>query len=214
MGNNGAYVAGTAYGKTYGKCYVYFAVNQIATGVAAGWYYAEASSTTAFTVYNNNPAATGMPTAPTSKTAFVTTGPGAITGDTTEQGLLVPIAANQPGLSGWWRLRARFRNNTTGTGKTHRIRYSGIAGTQLVGIAAAAAGDSYLDAMVNQEGVANVQEALGTITGASGLGTGTFTTLGIDTTASTTAAATTQIATATDWAVMEWAVFEMMTDGT
>lgn len=212
MGNNGAYTAGTPYGKTYAKCYIYFAAAQIAAGSTAGWYYAEGSSTTAFTVYNNNPV--GVPTAPASKTAFVTTGPGAITGDTTEQGLLLVVAANQLAPSGFFRMRARFTNNNTAGNKTARLRYSGLAGTQLVGQVNTTATGMYAESTTVNQSVTNAQESSAYLhTTAGGLSV-TLASSAIDTTATSNPAVTTQIAVATDWMVMEWAILEVMTDGT
>lgn len=214
MSNNGAYVSGTAYGKTYPKCYLYFGAAQIAAGSAAGWYYAEGSSTTAFTVYNNTWTAGTMPTAPASKTAFVTTGPGAITGDTTEQGLVFPIAQNQLGASGWWKARARFSNNNSAGAKVARIRYSDVGGTQVAGSSLTTGTSVYLEATSVNQGATNVQEVVGTVTLAAGTSAAAFSLLAVDTTAATKPAVTTIIAVATDWQVMEWAIFELMQDGT
>lgn len=79
IGNNGALSAITALPTTYASCYLYFPVDKIAAGVAAGLYYCVMSSTTAGTIYNNkyDPTLGLMPTIPASPTAFVTTGPGA-----------------------------------------------------------------------------------------------------------------------------------------
>ena len=85
IGNNGALTGITALTNTAGLLlgagngvYMYFPLNAIATGIAAGWYYVVLYSTTAGTIYNNT-YTSGVPTIPTSPTAFVTTGPGAYT---------------------------------------------------------------------------------------------------------------------------------------
>jgi len=78
IGDNGALSALTALPTTYTSCYMYFPVNTIAAGVAAGWYYVVMASTTAGTIYNNV-YTSGIPTIPASPTAFATTGPGAYT---------------------------------------------------------------------------------------------------------------------------------------
>lgn len=82
--NNGALSGITAVPNTYPNAYVYLKANVVvAAGQAAGWYYAVFSSTTAATVYNNvyDPTVGGVPTIPTSPTAFATTGPGAFAQD-------------------------------------------------------------------------------------------------------------------------------------
>lgn len=83
MGNNGAVTGLTAlpFETSYGaspNAYVYMPANAISAGSAAGWYYAVFSSPTACTLYNNV-YTSGVPTIPSSPTAFVTTGPGAFT---------------------------------------------------------------------------------------------------------------------------------------
>lgn len=83
MGNNGALTLGTALNFAFPECYMYFAANQIATGVPAGLYYVTMSSTTVGTVYNNT-YTSGVPSTPAVLVPFVTTGPGANTGSTSE----------------------------------------------------------------------------------------------------------------------------------
>lgn len=81
IGNNGALSGITALPVIYANTYVYVPAGGIAAGVpaAAAWYFAQFSSTTAATIFNNV-YTTGQPTIPASPTAFVTTGPGAFTG--------------------------------------------------------------------------------------------------------------------------------------
>lgn len=212
MGNNGAYTSGTAYAKVLAKCYLYFAANQIAAGVAAGWYYAEGSSTTAFTVFNNT-YTSGTPTFPASKTAFVTTGTGAITGDITEQAILLNIPANQLGPSGGFRLTAKFSHNNTAGTKNPRLRYSGLGGNQLSGQTASTSTASYLYSTVFNQQATNVQEAAGWVGNAAATGA-QFASTSVDTTAATTPAVTMVMGTATDWIGVEWWTLEFLTDGT
>lgn len=120
IGNNGALSAITALNTTYAACYMYFPVNAIAAGVAAGWYYVVMSSTTAGTIYNNiyTPSITsGVPSIPDSPTAFVTTGPGAYTQGTsiiTAYSVLLP--ANSMGANGSLEVWIdQGCNNTAGT---------------------------------------------------------------------------------------------------
>ncbi|MGH6822409.1 MAG: hypothetical protein ACREC4_02785 [Methylocella sp.] len=101
IANNGALTGLTALATTYANCYMYFPVNAIATGVAAGLYYVIMSSTTAGTIYNNT-YTSGLPVIPPSPTAFVTTGPGAYTQTTGTDITLISfsVLANLMGLNG------------------------------------------------------------------------------------------------------------------
>ena len=100
MGNNGALTLTTALQLTYTNAYVYLPTNAIVTGSTAGWYYAVFSSTTLATVYNNI-YTSGIPTIPSSPTAFVTTGPGAYVQTTaTIVAISLPVIGNTFGLSG------------------------------------------------------------------------------------------------------------------
>lgn len=167
IGNNGALTLTTAYYRTITKGYAYFLADQIAAGVAAGWYYIEMSSTTAGTIYNNT-YSTGNPTEPTTKTAFVTTGPGAYTGGTANiTALSFPLAGGTMGKYGALHGPASFAcTNSAGT-KTFRvnlggtsfmslalttflsdqwmidIRNAGVENQQIGGIAIAGAGNPY-----------------------------------------------------------------------
>jgi hypothetical protein len=96
MANNGAVTLGTALATTYAQAFMWFAANQIAAGVGAGWYYTVMSSTTVGQVFNNTYSGTGVPVVPASPTAFATTGPGAFTGSTSAQnmvGITIPAGA-------------------------------------------------------------------------------------------------------------------------
>lgn len=79
MGNNGALTLGTALPAVYSGIYLYFPANAIFAGSAAGSYWCEMTSTTAGTVYNNLLA--GIPAWVNFPTQFVSTGPGAYTGE-------------------------------------------------------------------------------------------------------------------------------------
>jgi hypothetical protein len=127
MANNGAISGLTALPFTYASCYLYLPTNAIVAGSAAGWYYAQMSSATAGTVFNNT-YTTGVPTIPTSPTAFATTGPGAFTGDTTEQGITLPIPALL--VTSEIEYRVVFQCNNNANVKTARVRFSGSSGSQ------------------------------------------------------------------------------------
>lgn len=87
---NGASTFATAVTPLIQKGYMYVPANSLSASHAAGFYYFEMSSTTAFTAYNNTytPATGVYPTEPTSKTAFSGAVPGG-TGDTSERTILI-----------------------------------------------------------------------------------------------------------------------------
>lgn len=127
MGNNGALTGHTAFPRTNsGGVYLYLPANAIAAGSAAGLYWAKFSSTTAATVYNAV-YTTGIPLVGTD-TAFVTTGPGAYTGDTaTEVGVTIAVPPLAAGTI--IRITTLWEMNNTAGAKAGRIRFSGAAGT-------------------------------------------------------------------------------------
>lgn len=117
IGNNGALTLTTALSRTYsGGIYLYFPANAIYAGSAAGIYYTVMSSTTAGTIYNNTYTG-GIPTAPASPTAFVTTGPGAYTQTTSAVTLVsYTLPGGFAGERGIARLFAQtLCNNSAGT---------------------------------------------------------------------------------------------------
>jgi hypothetical protein len=125
MGNNGAMTMGTANDQIYPHGYYFMPAGSIAAGVpaAAAWYYGTASSTTAVTLFNNSydPTTGVPPTVPSSPTAFVTTGPGAFTGDTSEETVFqITIAANSIGPNG--ELRAEDQATATNSAGTKVVK--------------------------------------------------------------------------------------------
>lgn len=127
MGNNGAYTAGTALPTTYAKGYFWFAANQIFAGSAAGWYYGQASSTTAVTVFNNT-YTSGAVTVPTSPTAFVSTGPGSITGvTTTVTGPQITVPAGIIGPNGCVRTTHNWGTPNNANNKTLSYLLGGVS---------------------------------------------------------------------------------------
>lgn len=130
MGNNGALSAITALPRTYsGGAYIFLPAGAIAAGVpaAAAWYWCVFSSATAGTVYNSV-YTSGVPVIGTT-TAFATTGPGAFTGDTSEQGPLISLPANSLGANGQIRVSFEYSFTNNANTKTHRVRLGGLAGT-------------------------------------------------------------------------------------
>lgn len=133
MGNNGAVSGLTALPTTYsGGAWMYFAASQIVSGSAAGWYWFVGSSTTAGTVFNST--YTSGPVTAGTATAFVTTGPGAFTGEIAEHGgpsITIPAGAMGPNgsLEVW--IHSAGTNNANS--KQWFPYFNGIAGTVLSG---------------------------------------------------------------------------------
>lgn len=128
IGNNGALTGITALPTTYASCYMYFPVNAIAAGVAAGLYYVVMSSTTAGTIYNNT-YTSGTPTIPAAPTAFATTGPGAYTQTTGAELTLLSLTVQGGvmGLSGslFYQVTTAYPSNTNT--KTTRTKFASVA---------------------------------------------------------------------------------------
>jgi hypothetical protein len=121
MGNNGAMTLGTALTTTYsGGGYFWVPAGAVAAGVpaAATWYYGVASSTTAVTLFNNT-YSSGIPTIPSSPTAFVTTGPGAFAGDTAIiSGPTITLTAGALGPNGALELEVMYAATNNANTKT------------------------------------------------------------------------------------------------
>lgn len=167
MANNGAVTLGTALPTTYANCYLALPANAISAGSAAGTYFAQMSSTTVGTVFNN--LLVGAPTIPASPTAFVTTGPGAYTGLTTAVALVtIPVPAAAMGLNGGLRITHYWAVNNTAGAKGLLVSYGGTAFYSVTGASLAAL---YNQHSIFNRGVANAQ--IGSPIVATGFGTGT-----------------------------------------
>ena len=212
IGNNGALTGLTALQVTYPNCYMYFPVNTIAAGVAAGWYYVVMSSTTAGTIYNNllNPA---NPTVPASPTAFATTGPGAYTQQTAAAitAVSVTIPANLLGANGGYQLFADWNTNATvGT----KFRYAGLGASNSNVIASGALNGVGATILRDHKEVRNRGSATRQVTfnassgnDFSANGNTVNTILTIDTTADVVATFAMQLGTATDYMMLDsWAI--------
>ena len=197
IGNNGALSGLTAFAITLPPCYMYFPVNTIAAGVAAGLYYVVMSSTTAGTIYNNT-YTSGIPTIPASPTAFSTTGPGAYTQSTSETTVLtwtLPGATLFPGADLHTEL-VWFAANTAGT-KTI---------TQRIGSKVAGFNNGSANALVSRN-AADVWNANGALLDVRSPGYGgggaNINTQTLDLTADQTVAMNFTLATATDYAFIQ-----------
>ena len=133
MGNNGALSGITAVATAYPNAYCYMPAAAIASGSAAGWYYAVFSSTTAATLYNNT-YTSGTPAIPGSPTAFSTTGPGAYTQTTATYiaGYTLPIAGGTIGANGSVKILALSTNNSSGNNKTFLVQFGGTMNVSIL----------------------------------------------------------------------------------
>lgn len=198
----------TALPAVYPHAFCFFPANILATsgpGSAAGFYPCTFSSTTVGTAFLNQwVPGTAPPTWPASPTA-VTNGQGAFTGDTTEQGLIIPVPANAFGPNGVvdFRIRTAY-TNSAGT-KTLRLRYSGVAGTALVTLAPTTSVANAAEGYFGNDGTTNNQScAFKSIVGPSTITyTNTVVLDTVDSTAATDIRITEQRNTATDNAVIE-----------
>lgn len=131
MGNNGALTAVTALPRTYSDgAWCLFPAGAVAAGVpaAASWLWVVFSSATAGTVFNST--YTSGTVALGAQTAFVTTGPGAFTGDITERmGPGITLPGNALGPSGQITTNFTTQTNNTVGGKSLRTRLGGVGGT-------------------------------------------------------------------------------------
>lgn len=177
VGNNGALSGITAIptGIIYPHAYVYMPANAISAGSAAGYYYAQFSSTTAATLYNNV-YTSGTPTVPSTPTAFVTTGPGAYTQNTAAEtvAITVTIPGNTLGINGSINTISSFSCTNNANTKILRVALDSTS-NQI--FAANVTSTAYLKIFGDlvAMGVTNRQIAGANMTGAqAGLGTGTI----------------------------------------
>lgn len=130
-GNNGAFTGMSTLPYAYPACYIWLPINSISATLpaAAGWYYAECSSTTAGTIYNNTWDGASTPVAPTTKTAFATTGVGAVTGPTSEVAAInLPIAVADCLENTGLELAFGVSCDNTANAKTIKARMTNVAG--------------------------------------------------------------------------------------
>lgn len=139
MANNGGVTLGTALPTIYGNAYIFLPAGAIAAGVPAAstWYFCQMSSTTVGIVFNNI-YTTGVPTIPSSPTAFVTTGPGAYTGVIANAvGPQITVPAGTVGPNG--ALRTYFINSVNANTNSKTLIYK-IGSTNLCATALNTAG--------------------------------------------------------------------------
>ncbi|MCW2276390.1 hypothetical protein GJ654_18860 [Rhodoblastus acidophilus] len=206
MGANGALSGITAVASPYPAAYVYLPANAIASGVAAGWYYAEFSSTTAATVYNNA-YTSGTPAIPASKAAFATTGTGAYTqttGALTAYSMTVP--AGLIGPNGAVYVPATLSNNNSAGAKSTSLY---LGASQLGSNSTTTTrGASYLFGVANA-GSETVQVSAVSGGGVIGASAGIPYYSAVNTATATTISVKIGVATATDTNTLETATIQL-----
>lgn len=210
MGNNGALTGLTALPTTYsGGAWVLYPAGAIAAGIPAApaWLWTVFSSATAGTVFNST-YTSGMPTLGAA-TAFVTTGPGAFTGDITERaGPTIAIPAGAIGPNGRMTIDHEWAATNNANAKTSTLRFSGAAGTLLSQTAMTSDVVETLTTRFSNRGAQNVNWGVttGVSTGASVRVTAR-TDPGIDTSVATSVVLAVNKGTATDNHILEsWAI--------
>lgn len=199
IGNNGALSALTALPTTYAQCYMYFPINAIAAGVAAGMYYVVMSSTTAGTIYNNQYTG-GEAGIPANPTAFVTTGPGAYT-QTTGAAITLEtstLTGGMMGIDGQLFIYPVWSHNNNANSKIEAITLGGTTVASWTQGATAQA--SYCVRVSNRMNAARQVVVPNAAFGASATA---LTYLTKDTSADLVLARTAQLAVATDYIVLE-----------
>lgn len=190
---NGAVTLGTGIAQ-YNKCYMYVPANSLAATHAAGWYYAEMSSGTAVTFYDNTytPAAGVDPLEPTSKTAFSGAVPGG-TGVTSEvTAYTIGLPGGIMGKFGELETEGFFIVNATSNAK---IIYLKLSGNPTYGITRGSS-NLNLKSFTKNVGAENLQFSL--------YGGETNIRHAIDTTTDKTFSVTMQKSTATDVVIAQF----------
>jgi hypothetical protein len=205
MAANGAITLGTALPQTYANAYVYLPASAIGTGSAAGWYFAQFTSATLGTVFNN-PYVSGPPNIPVNPVPFATAGPGAYTGVTTAvTGPSFTIPAGAMGPNGTLRVSHVWSFPGNGNNKTVAIAFGGVtivSTTQTTNISV-----SGLLTLMNR-GTPAAQVGGNSFTiGAAGVSTPNF---AVNTAASQALTMSGTLAVATDFIVMEAALVEIL----
>lgn len=204
MANNGAITLGTALPAIYGNIYLYLPANAIVAGSAAGWYYAQMTSTTVGQVFNYA-YTSGTPTIPGSPIAFATTGPGAYTGVTTAvTGPNVTMPANSMGPNGALTLRSLWTYVNSANNKTlvHLLGSSAV-----MSVVATTSVSYFADQIMLNRGNAAKQVANTTNPqGSTSTADAVFT---VDTTADQTVGVKMTMATATEYLICDAALINV-----
>ena len=207
MGNNGALTITGALDKTYGNAYMYMPAGAISAGSAAGWYYAQCSTTTACTLYNNT-YSSGSTTVPTSPTAFSTTGPGAYTQTTGSaiQAFAFTVAANSLGPTGGIDGKYAATYNNSSNAKVITFQFGAC---QLSNVSATTTHSLTWPIGLRNTGVTNAQTSDNSA-GGWGTQSGGVNSCTVSTTANVTAYLSLQLAAATDYLVLQNTMFQLI----
>lgn len=203
MANNGAVTLGTALDRTYSEgLFLLYPAGAVAAGspAAPSFLWTVMTSPTVGTV-SNNAYTSGVPSVPT-VVPFVTTGPGAFTGDTTERFITLTVAANAMGALGSLEVQLIVRyNNSAGT-KTPRIHWSASGGTSIAAAAGTTTTGVGMTARI-ANGLTNAQSTHSySINSAGSVGAPVVNNTAVDTTAATSVVPSLQLGTATDWIIL------------
>jgi hypothetical protein len=202
MANNGAVTLGTALPSAYASCYLHFPASAIVAGSAAGLYYTIMSSTTVGTVYNNT-YTSGIPTIPTSPTAFATTGPGAFTASTARTTLIsVTLPGGLMGLNGSLDAESLWTATNNANAKTPFFVFGG--GADIFPQAPTSVVSSHDQRLITNRGSASAQVAVSAgASGGWGISTAAPVYMAVNTAADVTLKWDATKATATDWMGVE-----------
>lgn len=208
MGNNGAVTWGTALPGAYADgAYVWMKAGDVAAGVpaSAGWYWYVGSSTTVGTVYNST-YSSGTPAIGVA-TAFVTTGAGAITGDT---GSVTAMSFTAPamGINGRYDAKIAWTLNSTAGSKTVSARYGTAS---LFGITLSTQTAAVTEGYAQNKGVQNRQITAYTHNMSVGSGSSTSTASTVDSSTTQTGLVLLQCSVATDFVILESYRFSVTT---
>lgn len=194
----GALSALTALDQTYANCYLFFPANAIATVSAAGFYFAQMSSTTAGTVFNNL-YVSGTPTVPAASALVACTTASSYTQTTAANitAITVTVPANALGVNGKIKVTVLEQNFNSAGAKTLGIQFGGSAN----GLSYAPTtnrGASIIREFYNR-GVTNGQVTPVSGNFGTGLSAGVSTIISRDTTTASDITILMQLAVATDW---------------
>ena len=196
----------------YPSAYCYLPANAMGATLAAGWYYAIFSSTSAGTLYNNV-YSSGVPAPPATATAFAAstfTDATWLTQSVTEiASLSLTIPANSMGKSGQIEFVWSADYTNDGNSKTLKVKFGG---TTLLTTTLSTTVSNQQYVRIANRGATNLQ-VCGPPNSTSGLGssTSTLSASSIDTTADTTLAMSQQIASNVDMLILDNFLMRIMT---
>lgn len=200
VGNNGAVTGLTAFPVALGPCFAYFPANALYSGSVAGFYYANVTSTTTATVYDDRWTG-GVPEYPAVPTPIVATGPGAYTQttgvDITAASFTVPGGAL--GSNGSIFVYPNIGANNTANSKYWAVKYANNA---LIGRTNTTATMDNTPVAMRAAGAADKQTA----TSFAGFGANSgalFQRLSVDSTVDQEMILTLKLATATDFMFLQ-----------